>query len=692
VTSISKKRLTLKGVMLVVALATSVSNALSLIAAPLPRFEPDPRTQSPRNSQSAAQSSSAQAHSTDSAREKRAQAYAKLLEGQRYYAAARSRGASQAGELQRAQQAFREAAELDPTLAEAHTALAEIAFVLQDLPQAEREAEVATRINPNNLGAFRILSRTHTISSNLVDGKPDAAIAAKAVAALREVIRIKPSDAEAWALLSEFHLAAGREAEAIEALKMWATLPAPMDDRLFKFVSRGRDLTPDAANARLAEVYLGKGNTAEALAAIRRAMAISPENPAYLSMLGRALESSETSDESILQELRFIVARDPRNSVAVGVLARAEARAGRTDKAIATLREGIAARTTTDREQMALRLQLAEVFAEAYRYDEAVGVYEDVLKERKIGTSPPTSARDKQLVYQILPVIVVLQHQAGQEEKALATIERLRGLLDLSDPVAETLVVGLFRSLGKRTEALAAVRSARERHPTELRLVRLEAMTLGDLGRVDEALEIMRAQLKGAPSDYDEYVVIASVLMNAGRGDQAVEAARKALELVPLDEADQNTNALLLLSSAQERAGDAKGSEETLRKILQKNPRNASALNNLGYFLTERNERLPEALEMIQQAVRTEPSNPSFLDSLGWIYFKLGKLSEAERYLRDAARRNPASGPIHDHLGDLFNQLGKRDQALAAWRKALSLSVEVDDSARIKAKIEAFIK
>lgn len=684
---ISKKRFTLTAVITSVALA-SVFNAPSASAAMRARIESRQVRETSWQSQPVPQSTS-QAQAGDTTREKRAQAYAKLLEGQRYYAAARSRGGIQSVDMQRAQQAFRQAAELDPSLAEAHTALAEIAFVQQELPEAEREAEAATRINRNNLGAFRILSRSYAIRSNLAEGRPDPAITGRAIASLREIIRIKPNDAEAWALLSEFHLAEGREAEAIEALKVWATLPAPIDDRLFKFISRGRDLTPDAANARLAEVYLRSGKTADALAAVRRAMAINPENPTYLAMLGRALENSDTPDESILQELRFMVSRDPRNSVAVGVLARTEARAGRTDKAIATLREGIAARTASDREQMGLRLQLAEVFAEAYRYDEAIGVYEELLKERRIGSTPPTSARDRQLVYQILPVIAVLQHQAGQEDKALATIARLRSLLDQSDPAADAMVVGLFRSLGKRTEALAAVREARERHPAEVRLLRLEALTLADLGRVDEALVIMRGQLKGAPSDYDEYVVIASVLMNAGRGGEAVEAARKALELVPADEPERNTNALLLLSSAQERAGDPKGSEETLRKILQKNPRNASALNNLGYFLTERNERLPEALEMIQQAVKAEPSNPSFLDSLGWVYFKLGKLSEAERYLRDAARRNPASWTIQDHLGDLLKELGKKDQALAAWKKALSLSVEQDDSVRIKAKIDA---
>jgi Flp pilus assembly protein TadD len=90
---------------------------------------------------------------------------------------------------------------------------------------------------------------------------------------------------------------------------------------------------------------------------------------------------------------------------------------------------------------------------------------------------------------------------------------------------------------------------------------------------------------------------------------------------------------------------------------------------------------------MIQRAVRAEPTNSSFLDSLGWAYFKLGKLDEAERHLSEAARRDTASATIHDHLGDLYLRRGKTEQARAAWQKALALTVEADEITRIKAKL-----
>ncbi len=145
--------------------------------------------------------------------------------------------------------------------------------------------------------------------------------------------------------------------------------------------------------------------------------------------------------------------------------------------------------------------------------------------------------------------------------------------------------------------------------------------------------------------------------------------------------------ALIMLSSAQERAGDFKGSEESLRRILASEPNNPTALNNLGYFLVERNERLDEALGLIQRAVKAEPTNSSFLDSLGWAYFKLGKLDEAERYLIEATRRDSTSSATQEHLGDVYQRRGKNDQARAAWQRALTLSVTDDDIARIKSKL-----
>ena len=646
----------------------------------------------PVTSQTGARSSAA-ARDEATSQPRRAQAYAKLLEGQRYLNGARS-GALPPSALRNAQAAFQQAAQLDPALAEAHTALAEIAFLLQDIELAETEASTAARINGNNFGARRILSRIQTARSNLFEGQLDRERAERAVAELREVARLDPRDAEAWALLAEFYQVLGREKEAIEALDRWAAAPAPIDTRFFETLTGGRELTPDAAFARLGEIHLQAGRIAEAVTAIRRALAIAPNNLRYLELLSNTISGAGGEQQTILAELRRFVEANPTNANATSLLARAQARAGRVDEAVATLRAAIArgSDNAAPREQLLYRTELAQVLADALRYTEAITVYEEMLKARGINDATLRSDNEKRFATQILNRIVGLRKQAGQFGQARADIERLRRLLGDDTVEADVQQILLLRAEGKRQEALEATRRARQIHTEAAELVRLEASLLAELGRVEEGATILRGRLKGEAADYNEYLSLANLYLEAGRGREAVEAARKALGLAPPDQRELVTQALFMLSSAQERAGDPKGSEETLRRILSTDPNNANALNNLGYFLVERNERLGEALEMLRRAVRAEPNNPSFLDSLGWAHFKLGQLDEAERYLSDASRRNPSSVAINEHLGDLYQRRGQADKARTAWQKALTLATEAADTARIKAKLNGTTK
>jgi predicted Zn-dependent protease len=624
-------------------------------------------------------------------RERREQAYAKLLEGQRYLNNMGSNPTDEA--VRRTEQAFQQAATLDPTLAEAHTALAEIAFFFsQDFDQAAREASLAAGIDPNNFGAHRLLARVYGVKSGLRVNKLDKTFVEKAINELREVVRLDPVNAEGWALLGEMYFATARNNEAIDAWTRWSAVPAASDSRIFQYITNGRELSPDAASARLGEAYIAAGRAAEGLAAIRRAISLNPENKEYVELLGQALEAGGGDANSIIAELQRMTVADPNNTNALRLLAQAQARAGHVDEAAATLRAAIARRSKDDRENLLLRLYLAQIFADATRYQDAIAIYEDLLKARGVGHAPLTSDDDKEFAAQALQQVITLQKSAGLTTDATATIERMRLLLGKDDSTADEQQIELLRNQGKRREALQAIRDARQRFPREAQFLQLEAQTLTDLGQVDEAVALLRARLKGSTEDYGIYLTVSNLYSQAGRGREAVDAARKAIELTPSDNSGMLTNALIVLSSAQERAGDRKGSETSLRSILAKDPNNATALNNLGYFLVERNERLTEALEMIQRAVRAEPANSSFLDSLGWAYFKLGKLTEAERHLNEAARRDSQSSTIQEHLGDLYQKLGKTDQAHAAWKKALSLSVEAEEMERIKAKLGSNLK
>ena len=98
---------------------------------------------------------------------------------------------------------------------------------------------------------------------------------------------------------------------------------------------------------------------------------------------------------------------------------------------------------------------------------------------------------------------------------------------------------------------------------------------------------------------------------------------------------------------------------------------------------------------MIQKAVDLDPQNGAFLDSLGWVYFKLGQYGPAEENLHKAIERTAADASIHDHLGEVYEKTGRLKLAVAQWERTMteyahSLPADADpaDVAKVKRKLD----
>ena len=277
--------------------------------------------------------------------------------------------------------------------------------------------------------------------------------------------------------------------------------------------------------------------------------------------------------------------------------------------------------------------------------------------------------------------------------EAKSAIESSRRLFGKNDLFADKQLIEFYRETGKKQEALQAIRSARTRFADDYSLLRLEASILTENGKVEEAAALIKSLInKKSPAnpsplydDFSNYVFISTLYSEAKYGKPAVEAANQAF--LAAKSQDQKQIAKLSLATAQQISGDYQAAEETLRGLLRQSPRNPIALNNLGYFLLERDLKFNEALSLIQQAVKIDPTNPSYLDSLGWEYFKLGKYDHAEKYLKNAARLATYSPTIFEHLGDVYQKQNKTDLARSAWQKALNLATDADDVNRIKGKL-----
>ncbi len=104
-------------------------------------------------------------------------------------------------------------------------------------------------------------------------------------------------------------------------------------------------------------------------------------------------------------------------------------------------------------------------------------------------------------------------------------------------------------------------------------------------------------------------------------------------------------------------------------------------------MLADRGLRLPEAIYLAERAVKIEPENPAYLDTLGWALFKQGRTDDAAEPLRKAAGMLTGNSVIQDHHGDLLSKRGQSAEAIAAWERALAGDGESIDAAAIKSKI-----
>lgn len=240
------------------------------------------------------------------------------------------------------------------------------------------------------------------------------------------------------------------------------------------------------------------------------------------------------------------------------------------------------------------------------------------------------SARGLRQAYLLMAQIA---EQQGDLTAASAWLDRIENAQELM--AAQMRRASLLARQGKLDEARALLRQMPERRPEDARLKLLsEAALLRDLKAWPQALTVYAELSQRYPDDADLLYDHAMVAEKAGQRDDM---------------------------------------ERLLRRLMTLQPDNAHAYNALGYSLTERNERLPEARQLIEKAVQLAPDDAYIQDSLGWVEFKLGNTGRALEILQAAYRKRP-NAEIAAHLGEVLWVLNRRDEAMAIWREGLLLA------------------
>ncbi len=154
----------------------------------------------------------------------------------------------------------------------------------------------------------------------------------------------------------------------------------------------------------------------------------------------------------------------------------------------------------------------------------------------------------------------------------------------------------------------------------------------------------------------------------------------------------KNDQAHFQLGALYDETKNKEKSIASMKKAIELNPQNAPALNYLGYTWAEMGIQLDEAETLIQRALKIEPNDGFYIDSLGWVYYQKGDYVKAVEQLERAVEITVDDPTIIEHLGDAYEKAGKKDRAVASYRDALKKSKEDEQIKRVREKIQRLEK
>jgi tetratricopeptide (TPR) repeat protein len=239
---------------------------------------------------------------------------------------------------------------------------------------------------------------------------------------------------------------------------------------------------------------------------------------------------------------------------------------------------------------------------------------------------------------------------------------------------------GLYFDNRKYEEAVKVMNEAIELFPDDFTTNLILGLSLAQLDKHSDAKPYLKKSVELNPNDLTSLSSYAYTLSQLKENDLAVNYLKQALKINPDD-----VNLLGTLGLIYDSMGKWTECDSTYQHALQIDFDNALVNNNYAYSLSERGERLDSALKMIEIAIAADPDNPSYLDTYGWVHFKLGNFSEAKKYLEKAIEVAGERTVMLDHLGDVMFKLGDVQKAKMLWQKAYDLD---NTNVTLKSKID----
>lgn len=277
-----------------------------------------------------------------------------------------------------------------------------------------------------------------------------------------------------------------------------------------------------------------------------------------------------------------------------------------------------------------------------------------------------------QVVQSFLPFI---RHDSSMQSKVML----LLNVLENTHPTEPNVFIAFSDVLyasGQPSQSRIKLKRSLELDPSNynawLQLIALDS----ELEEFRLMAEDARQFMDRFPLQTMPYLSYSHASMTLGDYKKALEVAAEGLEISRLK--DDKVQFLITIASSHFELGEFEKSDAAHDELLELDPNDALALNNYAYFLAERSERLSDALQMIEKALKQEPSNVSYMDTKGWILYKQGNYSDAETWLRKAMAKEPNDPEILGHLMEALLKTGQTEEAAQIREKIKTITGKTD--------------
>ncbi|MFW6347132.1 MAG: tetratricopeptide repeat protein [Cyclonatronaceae bacterium] len=443
---------------------------------------------------------------------------------------------------------------------------------------------------------------------------------------------------------------------------------------------------------KLAEVYREQGRSSDSITQLEEALRLAPGDVDVLYTIARVYtlegdfeQANETYNRIIeytganqqvlyqkyrnyermgdtelaMQQLEEMLELDATNEAAIRILGQMYQQNDDIEKAIGMLQQ--AYELNPDNEETLITL--SDLYIAENRWSEATELLSRMVQNPGIETYTKV-----ELVQYLFSRLRRAPENASLQE---TTEELLEMLLEEAPEsgYAHALAAEYFGFTDNRSQQLESLAKTNTYFPDNESAWRQRMQLLLIEDRFDEVLEVGREADKIIPDD----AFVLFFMGNAHLLQDNYEAAVEVLERASSAPANREFR-----SSVYGTLGDALSSldrwedaRQAYERALRMHSNNDVVLNNYAYYLSQRDDELDQALEMARQALEVEPENAAYLDTYGWIFYKLGDFQKAEEYIKASIETGNASATVYEHLGDVYEALGNTEEARRWWRQAL---------------------